>query len=46
MELIVITVLLMQPALHMVNLWMRKHIVTTSPGVTSDAARVVEELLP
>lgn len=46
MELIIIVGLLMQPAFHMVNLWMRKHIVTTSNSVTSDAAKAVEEVLP
>lgn len=46
MELIVIVSVLLQPALHMVNLWMKKHIVTTGNSVTADAARVVEEVLP
>lgn len=45
-ELVVIMTVLLQPALHMVNLWMRKHIATTGNGVTADAARVVEEVLP
>ena len=45
MELIVIVVILLQPAMAMVKLWMQKHIVTTGNDVTSDAARAVEQIL-
>lgn len=44
-ELIVMVVVLAQPALAMVKLWTRKHIVTTGDGVTSDVARVVEQII-
>lgn len=44
-ELVVITVVLMAPALSMINLWARKHIVTTGNGATADAARVLEEII-
>jgi hypothetical protein len=44
-ELIVITVVLMAPALSMINLWARKHIAVTGTGVTADAARVVTEIV-
>ena len=45
MELVVLTVILLQPAMAMVKLWMQKHIVTTGNDVTSDAARAVEQIL-
>ena len=44
-ELIVITVVLMAPAMSMIHLWARKHIVTTGTGPTADAASVVTEIL-
>jgi hypothetical protein len=44
-ELIVITVTLMAPALSMIQLWMRKHIAVSGPGVTADAAAVVTEII-
>jgi hypothetical protein len=44
-ELVVITVVLMAPALSMIQLWMRKHIVTTGNSATADAARVGEAIL-
>ncbi len=45
MELIVITVVLMAPALSMVHLWARKHLATTVNQTTSDAAAVVTNIL-
>lgn len=45
MELVILTVILLQPAMAMIKLWMQKHIVTTGNDVTSDAARAVEQLL-
>jgi hypothetical protein len=45
MELIVITVVLMAPALSMVHLWARKHLATTASTATGDAAAVVTQLL-
>jgi hypothetical protein len=39
-ELVVITVVLMAPALAMVQLWLKKHIVVTGTGVTAEAAAV------
>ena len=45
MELVIITVVLLHPALSMIQLWMRKHIVTSRNDVTSDAARVVEQII-
>lgn len=44
-ELIVITVVLMAPALSMVQLWARKHLVTTASAASSDAAAVVTQIL-
>jgi hypothetical protein len=44
-ELIVITVVLMAPALSMINLWARKHIVVTGTGPTAEAATVVAEII-
>lgn len=44
-ELVVITVVLMAPALSMIQIWMRKHIATTGNSGTSDAARVVEQII-
>jgi len=44
-ELVVITVILMAPALSMLHLWARKHIVTSGDGLSSDAARAVVELI-
>jgi hypothetical protein len=45
MELTVMVVILSQPALALVRLWLRKHIVTSGQGVTTDAARVATQLL-
>ena len=45
-ELIVITVVLMAPALHMVQLWARKNLVINGSGTAvGDASHVVAELL-
>lgn len=44
-ELTVLTIILAQPALSLVRLWLRKYIATTSPGVTSDVARAGVEIL-
>ena len=44
-ELVVITVVLMAPALSMIHLWARKHLATTSSAATSDAAAVVTQIL-
>lgn len=44
-ELVILTIVLAQPALAMVHLWLRKHIATTSPGVSSDIARVGVEII-
>jgi hypothetical protein len=44
-ELVVITVILMAPALSMVQLWARKHLVTSATAATSDAAAVVAQIL-
>jgi hypothetical protein len=44
-ELVVITVVLMAPALSLIHLWARKHMVTTANAVTSDAAAVVTQIL-
>lgn len=44
-ELIVITVVLMAPALSMIQLWARKHLVTTSSTAAADAASVVANVL-
>jgi len=44
-ELVVITVVLMAPALSMVRLWARKHLATTANAATSDAAAVVTQIL-
>jgi hypothetical protein len=44
-ELIVITIVLAAPALSMVKLWARKHIVTSGEGAGADAARVVVSVL-
>jgi hypothetical protein len=44
-ELIVITVILMAPALSMVQLWARKHLATTANGASSEAAAVVTAVL-
>jgi hypothetical protein len=44
-ELIVITVVLLAPALSMVNLWARKHIVVSGNGPTAEAAHVAAEIL-
>jgi len=40
MELVIMTVVLLQPALATVKLWLRKHVVTTGNGPLTDAARV------
>lgn len=45
MELVILTTVLLTPVLSMVQLWMRKHIVTSRNDVTSDAARVIEQIL-
>jgi len=44
-ELIVITAVLLQPAVAMVRVWMRKHIAITGGGPTAEAAAIVEEIL-
>ena len=44
-ELIVITVVLMAPALSMVHLWARKHLATTANEASSDAAAVVTNII-
>lgn len=44
-EMVVIVAVLIQPALAMVKLWTRKHIVVSGEGVTADAARVVTQIL-
>jgi hypothetical protein len=44
-ELVVITIVLMAPALSMVQLWMRKHIAVTGNSATADAARVGASIL-
>jgi hypothetical protein len=44
-ELIVITVVLLTPALSMIQLWARKHLVTTSSAAASDAAAVAVQIL-
>jgi len=45
MELVIIVTILAQPALSVVKLWLRKHVATTSPGITSDVARAGIEVL-
>ena len=44
-ELVVITVVLLSPALAMIHLWARKHLATTANAATSDAAAVVTNIL-
>jgi hypothetical protein len=44
-ELVVLVVVLSQPALALVKLWTRKHLVTTANSASSDAAKVVNTLL-
>jgi hypothetical protein len=44
-ELVVITVVLMAPALSMIHLWARKHLATTANTASSDAAAVVTQIL-
>jgi hypothetical protein len=44
-ELVIITVILAQPALAVVRLWLKKHVATTSPGIGSDVARAGVEIL-
>ena len=44
-ELIVITVVLMAPSLSMIQLWARKHLVTTASTAAGDAAAVVANIL-
>lgn len=44
-ELIIITVVLAQPAMSVIRLWLRKHVATTQPGLGSDIARAGIELL-
>jgi hypothetical protein len=44
-ELIVITVVLMAPALSMVHLWTRKHLATATSEATRDAAAVVNAII-
>jgi hypothetical protein len=45
MELTVMVIVLAQPALALMRLWIRKHIVTSGQGPTTDAARVASQLL-
>ncbi|HWM96708.1 MAG TPA: hypothetical protein VNO54_06590 [Streptosporangiaceae bacterium] len=44
-ELIVITVILMAPALSMIQLWTRKHLVTATTAATQDVAAVVSQII-
>jgi len=44
-ELVVITVVLMAPALSMIQLWMRKHIIVTGTGPTAEAAEIIEQII-
>lgn len=44
-EMVVLVVVLMQPALAMVKLWTRKHIAVTGDGATADVARVVTQIV-
>lgn len=44
-ELVILTIVLAQPALAMVHLWLRKHVATTGPGLGNDAARVGIEII-
>lgn len=41
----VLVVLLTQPAFAMIRLWLRKHVVTTGTGVSSDLARAGAQIL-
>lgn len=43
--MVILTIVLAQPALSLVRLWLRKYVATTSPGVTSDVARAGVEIL-
>ena len=44
-ELVVVTVILMAPAMATVRLWFRKHLVVSGEGVTADLARVGVQIL-
>lgn len=44
-EMVVLTVVLAQPALAMIRLWLRKHVVTTGTGAAADAARAGIQIL-
>lgn len=44
-ELVVITVVLLAPALSMIQLWARKHLATAAAGASGEAAAVVTEIL-
>lgn len=44
-ELVVLVVVLSQPALALVRLWARKHLLTTANAASSDAAKVVTQVL-
>ena len=45
MEGVVLTVILLVPALSMVKLWAQKHIVIHGSGPLAEAASVVEQIL-
>ena len=44
-ELVIITIILAQPALAMIHLWARKHLATAAAGATADAAAVVTQVI-
>lgn len=44
-EMTVLVVILTQPALAMIRLWLRKHQVTNNPSATTDAAAVAAFVL-
>ena len=44
-ELIVMVVVLSQPALAMVKLWTRKHVAVNGSGATADLARVASQII-
>jgi hypothetical protein len=44
-EMTVIVVVLMQPALAMVKLWTRKHILVTGNSAAADAAKIANQII-
>lgn len=44
-EGVVLTVILLAPALSMVKLWAQKHLVTTASSAAGEAAAVVTQIL-